>query len=234
MFEERRSEARWLPRRNSSKAGTQLFPLGYGREFREIQQGHFGKLNEGHDAKPPEVKVSNLPIRVLFAPDHNPEMEIMKQMAKAKKRIDFVIFTFARSSGIDDEMIRATQAGLRVRGALDGQAGNQKWAATRPVDNAGADLYLIPKTKKLGKLHHKLMVLDERVVIAGSFNYTKPATQLNDENLLMIGNFKDGADTSVKAQQKFAKYALDEIDRIINTFGVEVKPRRSRPAIATG
>ncbi|MCK4826893.1 hypothetical protein KA005_64755, partial [bacterium] len=25
------------------------------------------------------------------------------------------------------------------------------------------------------KLHHKLMILDEEVVIAGSFNYTKPA-----------------------------------------------------------
>jgi hypothetical protein len=29
-------------------------------------------------------------------------MEIMKQMLKAKDRIDFAMFTFAQSSGIDD------------------------------------------------------------------------------------------------------------------------------------
>ncbi len=31
----------------------------YAREYREIQQGHFGKLNEGHDKVPADVEVSN-------------------------------------------------------------------------------------------------------------------------------------------------------------------------------
>jgi hypothetical protein len=33
-------------------------------------------------------------------------MEIMKQMLKAKTSIDFAMFTFAQSSGIDDTMFR--------------------------------------------------------------------------------------------------------------------------------
>ena len=196
----------------------------YSREFREIRQGHFGKLNEGHDDKPPVINVSGLPVRVLFAPDHNPEMEIMKHMARAKSRIDFAIFTFSRSSGIDDQMIMAKKAGVTVRGALDAGQGNAPWAATRPVKNAGADLFLVHKSGKLGKLHHKLMVLDRRMVIAGSFNYTKPATQLNDENLIMIGNLNKPSEpgvtaASIKAQKRFAKYALDEIDRIVGVYG---------------
>ena len=52
-----------------------------------------------------KVVVSSVSVRVLFAPDHNPEMEIMKQMLKARERIDFAIFTFPKSSGIDDTMI---------------------------------------------------------------------------------------------------------------------------------
>ena len=56
----------------------------FSREFTEIQQGHFGKLNEGHDPRPQEVMVSQLRVKTLFAPDHNPEMEIMKQIAKAR------------------------------------------------------------------------------------------------------------------------------------------------------
>ena len=85
----------------------------YAKEFREIQRGHFGKLSEGHDPAPLDVTVSDVPIRVLFAPDHSPEMEIMKQMMKARKRIDFAIFTFARSSGLDDTM-------MDTRGVLPG------------------------------------------------------------------------------------------------------------------
>ena len=194
----------------------------YAREFREIQQGHFGKLNEGHDEAPRDVEVSKLPIRIAFAPDHNPEMEIMKQMLKAKKRVDFAIFTFAQSSGIDDTMIQLKQAKRKVRGALDGAMANQKWAAGRPVKNAGAELYRVPKGGSLGKLHHKLMVIDKQVIIAGSFNYTGPANKVNDENIIIIGDMETKPGGSKNAQKKLAKYALDEINRIINDFGVRM------------
>lgn len=191
----------------------------YAREYKEIQQGHFGKLNEGHDPAPPRVDISNVPIRVVFAPDHNPEMEIMKQMQKAKKRIDFAIFTFAQSSGIDDTMITLVDAGRKIRGALDGLSANRDWAATRPVRNAGAELFLVHKKGKLNKLHHKLMVLDGQVVIAGSFNYTGPATRLNDENVMILGDLSTTKASSITAQKKLAGYALDEIDRIIKDHG---------------
>jgi phosphatidylserine/phosphatidylglycerophosphate/cardiolipin synthase-like enzyme len=38
----------------------------------------------------------------------------------------------------------------------------------------------------LRKLHHKLMVIDDRIIVAGSFNYTQPANDYNDENLFVI------------------------------------------------
>ncbi len=116
-------------------------------------------------------------------------------------------------------MIRLKEAGIAVRGALDGKQANQTWAATRPVKNAGADLCRVPSQGKLGKLHHKLMVIDEQVVIAGSFNYTGPANRLNDENIIVLGDLESTSPSSVKAQRQLGKYALDEIDRIISEFG---------------
>jgi phosphatidylserine/phosphatidylglycerophosphate/cardiolipin synthase-like enzyme len=187
----------------------------YKKEFGEIAKGHFGKLNEGHDPKPKDVLVSNVRARVAFAPDHAPEMEIMKQMMKAQKRIDFAIFTFSKSSGIDDTMIAQTKAGIKVTGALDGQAGNQKWAATRPVKNAGAALTLVRKSPTVGKLHHKLMVIDDEITIIGSFNYTGPANLLNDENIIVLGDKAAKTQAQRKAQTKLAKYARAEIDRIV-------------------
>jgi len=191
----------------------------YAKEYKEIQQGHFGKLNEGHDPKPPEVTVSGVPMKVLFAPDHAPEMEIMKQMLKAKSRVDFAIFTFSESSGIDDTMIARIQGGIKVRGALDGNAASQKWAATKGLKTAGAELHAVYKQGQLGKLHHKLMVIDEQVIVVGSFNYTGPANLLNDENIIVIGDLESTVATSAQRQKKLAKYALDEIDRIIATHG---------------
>ena len=195
----------------------------YRKEFAEIRQGHFGKLNEGHDEAPRDVTVSDIPIRILFAPDHNPEMEIMKQMAKARKRVDFAIFTFAQSSGIDDQMILLSKhVQIPVTGALDGRAANQKWAATRPVKNAGATLYRVASSATVGKLHHKLMVIDEQVIIGGSFNYTGPANRLNDENVFILGDLESPAGSSKNAQKKLAKFVLEEINRIIADHGVKI------------
>jgi phosphatidylserine/phosphatidylglycerophosphate/cardiolipin synthase-like enzyme len=199
----------------------------YNKEFTEIQQGHFGKLNEGHDPKPKEVKVSKVRVKVLFAPDHNPEMEIMKQIAKAKKRVDFAIFTFSKSSGIDDQLVLAKKAGIKVRGAMFKSQANQNWSAKKVLKDAGLkQLYLVPKpglpSPKPRKLHHKLMVIDEQLIIAGSFNYTGPANTTNDENIIIIGNLISTNQDSIQKQKKLAKYALDEIDRIITSYGKKI------------
>jgi phosphatidylserine/phosphatidylglycerophosphate/cardiolipin synthase-like enzyme len=191
----------------------------YGKEFREIQQGRFGKRSVGRGEKPKDVVVSNVPMRILFAPDHAPEMEIMKQMLKASKRIDFAMFTFAQSSGIDDVMMERTRNRFPIRGALDGTQANQRWAATRPVRDAGAKLHIIKKQAGLGKLHHKLMVIDKQVVIVGSFNYTGPANRFNDENIIVIGDLESTKKRSIARQKKLAGFAFKEIDRIIKRFG---------------
>jgi phosphatidylserine/phosphatidylglycerophosphate/cardiolipin synthase-like enzyme len=194
----------------------------YSKEFREIRQGRFGALSKTHGERPQDVKVSNVPMRILFAPDHAPEMEMMKQMLKAKKRIDFAIFTFSKSSGIDDTMIARSAAGIKVRGALDARQANQEWAATRPVKNAGAELYTVRAQGNLGKLHHKLMVIDGQVTIVGSFNYTGPANKFNDENIIVIGDLESTNQQSIQRQKKLAKYAFDAIERIITNFGQRV------------
>ena len=68
-------------------------------------------------------------------------MEIMKQMLKAKTSIDFVMFTFAQSSGIDDTMFRLVPSLTRLRGALDREQGAQAWAATQPLKQAGCSCF---------------------------------------------------------------------------------------------
>ncbi|HEY9081066.1 phospholipase D-like domain-containing protein [Magnetovibrio sp.] len=190
----------------------------YGLEFDEIWDGTFGKNRQRHDPKPGLFTVSKVKVKPLFAPDHSPEMEIMKQMLKARKRIDFAIFTFSKSSGIDDVMAALIRTGMPVRGIFDhGQA--KDWSPLKDLKAMGGDLWTAPKKAGLNKLHHKLMVLDEQVMVVGSFNYTDPANRLNDENIIVIGDFEEQNPDAVKEQKKLAKYALKEIDRMIEVHG---------------
>ncbi len=196
----------------------------YQHEFDEIWGGTFGAKRLRHDAKPSNPRIAGIKVKPIFAPDHMPEMEIMKQMLKASTRVDFAIFTFSQSSGIDDAMMALAKGGMTIRGIADAAQGNQDWAASRPLAASGVEFHLARKNgTKLGKLHHKLMVLDEQVVIAGSFNYTEPANLLNDENIIVLGSLHEDNPESIDKQKQLGAYILDEINRMITVHGEQVQ-----------
>jgi len=68
----------------------------------------------------------------------------------------------------------------------------------------------------LRKVHHKLMVIDDRIVVAGSFNYTAPANEYNDENLFVLGSPLEAEGTEVEADpvRNLAVHARAEIKRL--------------------
>ena len=79
----------------------------------------------------------------------------------------------------------------------------------------------IPKRKgvlaSLRKVHHKLMVIDNRIVIAGSFNYTAPANEYNDENLFVIGSPHEeveGITVELDPVRDIATHMRAEIERL--------------------
>lgn len=118
-------------------------------------------------------------------------------------------------------MILARQAGRTVRGTLDpGQAG-QRWAATRWLHDAGVGLFLPRRRRPFRKLHHKLMVVDDATVVAGSFNYTVPANDYNDENLFVLGSpypdlpADEGGPVDPDRCAELTAFFRAEIDRII-------------------
>jgi phosphatidylserine/phosphatidylglycerophosphate/cardiolipin synthase-like enzyme len=189
----------------------------YLAEFERLRSGTFGDLHERHEERPVEFRLGQMRVKPLFAPQHGPEMEIMKQMLKSAERIDFAMFTFSQSSGIDDTMYRLVGPTLSIRGALDRGQGVQGWAATQPLKARGVQLYANAPGSGVRKIHHKLMVIDERLIIVGSFNYTEPATLFNDENIVVIGDLEepDGSVGDVN-QRKLAAFALAEIDRIVS------------------
>ncbi|MBB5084703.1 phospholipase D-like domain-containing protein [Nonomuraea endophytica] len=190
----------------------------YTTEFAQMRAGQFGR--GAHGKVPMAFNLNGVPVKILFAPDHAPELEIMKQMLKAAKRVDFAIFTFSGSSGIDDAMIALAAAKRTVTGVMDPGQGAQSWAATHDLDRAHIELYFPKRSAAFGKLHHKLMVIDEAVVIAGSFNYTAPANNFNDENIFVLGSpypdlpKREGGPVDPAACAELARFFRTEIERI--------------------
>jgi len=86
---------------------------------------------------------------------------------------------------------------------LDSSQSVQSWAPVPALLAAAAQLRKDALPNQ-GKLHHKLLVLDEKVVIGGSFNYTAPANRYNDENIFIIRN------------AGVAKFCKQEVERIYN------------------
>jgi phosphatidylserine/phosphatidylglycerophosphate/cardiolipin synthase-like enzyme len=188
----------------------------YHDEFRELKEGVFGlRSPRGHKA--PEIMIGNTKVYPLFAPDHSPELIIVNGILQSRESVHLVIFTFSGSTTIDNALLRIREQGIPVKGVLDRMASASRFSPHPALIEAGARLrrHKVPTLSdfgKPGKLHHKTMVLERKVVISGSFNYTDPANRYNDENVFFIHN------------SDIAEYYIEEIDRIFNDLAEDFPP----------
>ena len=94
---------------------------------------------------------------------------------------------------------------------MDSMQGNQNWSAKETLQDAKIDLLRVKKQHGVvNKLHHKLMTIDDKTMVIGSFNYTGPANLLNDENIVVV---------SGHAAKPIVMAARQEIDRIREDHG---------------
>ena len=87
-----------------------------------------------------------------------------------------------------------------------------------PLRDAGVQLFKNNPGTGVWEVRHKLMVVDDQLIIVGSFNYTAPATTLNDENIVVIGDLEETDPATQADQRQLAAFARDEIDRIVNNL----------------
>lgn len=194
----------------------------YAEQFTELMSGTSGALRMRDDVEMHTINIKGVPVRIVFAPDHRPELEIIKQMLKARSRLDFAIFTFAGSSGIDDALTMLHMAEIDIQGVLDAHQGAQDWATTHWLHDEGIDVFIsdADKLPGLGKLHHKLIVIDDDIVVAGSMKYTESANAYNDQNIFVIGNPYDlpkskGGPVDHAECKAITSFFRNEIERIV-------------------
>ncbi|MBA7490290.1 Cardiolipin synthase B [subsurface metagenome] len=121
--------------------------------------------------------------KVYFSLYDNPELIIIKNIDDAKEFINIAMYTFTDRE-IAQAIIRARDRGVDIKIYLDRSQVNAKYSKSRYFVNNGIEGIRISSNNYI--MHNKFAVIDNKIVITGSYNWTASAGERNDENLLLI------------------------------------------------
>lgn len=119
---------------------------------------------------------------VFFSPRGGCTDAICNQIAKARKSILVQAYSFT-SQPISDALIAAHARGIEVIAILDKSNTTARASAMPQIRDAGIATYI---DAKHSIAHNKVILIDDAIVITGSFNFTGAAEKSNAENLLIL------------------------------------------------
>lgn len=153
-------------------------------EFDEMYEGSFG-YGSPRNTPYPRLFLDGIEIETYFAPEDKVEREILEELNKAKQEIVFMAFSFT-SDLIAKAMAEKIKSGVSVKGIFE-KAQGSVYTEYDFLKNSGADVRW--DTNRYN-MHHKVIVIDRETVITGSYNFSKNAERVNDENCIIIHNME--------------------------------------------
>ncbi len=140
------------------------------------------------------------PTKVYFSPDGGAEKALEELLDGARQKICVAAYYFTNRT-LAAAVIRAHKRGLKIRVIIDGND-ESDYSKGYYLRKRGIDVRYargLPKKmkksrkakhrqKKYGIMHHKFVVVDDKIVATGSFNWTASAERWNRENLLVINS----------------------------------------------
>lgn len=143
-----------------------------------------------------------------FFPNQNNEIHVVNMIRTCKQTLDVAIFTLTNDK-IAAAIEEAFNRGIRVRMIADDECCKMWGSDCVKLASLGIDLKT--DNKVIYHMHHKFAVLDNSVVITGSFNWTMQAVKFNQENILFYEN------------KVIASQYTKEFDRLWNDFTTVIK-----------
>jgi phosphatidylserine/phosphatidylglycerophosphate/cardiolipin synthase-like enzyme len=155
----------------------------YEREFQEMWDGQFGPTSPS-TVDQQSVSLDGTPIQIYFSPEDKVMDHMIPVVASAQSNIRFMAFSFT-DFPLAQAMIDRAGAGVDVEGIYEkvgseteGSEMKNFFCSHVPVRQDGNPRFL----------HDKIIIVDNHIVISGSFNFSSNATENNDENVIIIDN----------------------------------------------
>ena len=142
-------------------------------------------------------------ISVYFSPQGGASEAIVHEIAQAKTSINVQAYSFT-SAPIAKALVEAAGRGVHVKVILDKSNVTGRYGVADYLDHAGIKP-MIDSAHAIA--HNKVIVIDQAVVITGSFNFTGAAELRNAENLLVIRD----PELARKYMENWSKHAAHSV-----------------------
>jgi phosphatidylserine/phosphatidylglycerophosphate/cardiolipin synthase-like enzyme len=171
----------------------------YTKEFDEM----FVDDKFGPDVVPatpnPDITISGTRVETFFSPDDGVAAHVLQVLNDAEESIYFMAFSFTTDE-LGEAIRSKAENGLTVAGVMEEeQVKSNIGTEYDPFKQAGLDVYVDGND---GQMHHKVMIVDGKIVITGSYNFSNSAETRNDENLVIFHN------------EQIADFYLGEFQRV--------------------
>ena len=139
---------------------------------------------------------------VYFSLSDNPQKEIIKNINRAQAFINIAMYVFTDKE-IALPLIDAQKQGVKVRVYLDRSQIESSYSVSRFLVQKGTKVRISTNNYIM---HHKFAIIDNRLLLTGSYNWTFSANNRNDENLMAI----DDPEVIARYQDQFEKLWFDK------------------------
>ncbi len=154
----------------------------YSDEFEQMYNNKFHNL-KSKKTENSSINLNGNNISVYFSPqDRITENYILPIIRSAKKYIYIPAFLITDKK-LSEELVFAKQKGVDVKIILDSVNSHSKYSQIEYLRENGIP---VKAENYAGKIHSKLIIIDDNTTILGSMNFSKSGQNYNDENVLII------------------------------------------------
>ncbi len=157
----------------------------YEREFAEMFAGQFGPSSPA-DTPYPLVSIEGqertVEVEVYFSPDDGVRQQLLDLLATAQSNVRFMAYQFTNQE-LADALIELSDRGVTVQGVLEERSISSEYSQFGYLAAGGVDVWADDNPYIM---HHKVFIVDDQVVVLGSYNFSGNAEDDNDENVLIV------------------------------------------------
>jgi phosphatidylserine/phosphatidylglycerophosphate/cardiolipin synthase-like enzyme len=128
-----------------------------------------------------------------FSPKGGCTDAIVRELSGARREILVQAYSFS-CPAIAGALIAARRRGVAIHVLLDRSNEKETYSELGPLEQHGLEV-LIDAHHAIA--HNKVIIIDRRTLLTGSFNFTRQAEQENAENLLVISSQPEVLDAYV-------------------------------------
>jgi len=118
-----------------------------------------------------------------FTPGDDCPAKIRGLLARARNSVDICVFTIT-DDRVSNAIIDAHERRLKVRVISDDDKSGDRGSDIQRLESAGIEVRIDHTDDHM---HHKFAIFDHRLLLTGSYNWTRSAANRNKENFLVTG-----------------------------------------------